>query len=161
VAEIVTDVLVFTTLVVTVNFALVAPADTVTLAGTVATAVLLLERVTITPPVGAGSDSVTVPVDGLPPVTVLGLRVSELRAGAAVLVICPPAARVYTTRRKMDRERKSATDTPRTPGHASPLDASPREASTKGEAPVVGEHRDRKTTPSRGLEGFTHDEAST
>jgi hypothetical protein len=60
-----------------VNVALVAPAPTVTLAGTVATAVLLFVRVTKTPPVGAAPFSATVPVDVPPPVTVAGLSVTE------------------------------------------------------------------------------------
>ena len=55
--------------------AVVAPAAIVTLAGTWATAVRLLESVTTRPPAGAGPSSVTVPVDGLPPCTVLGLMV--------------------------------------------------------------------------------------
>lgn len=61
-----------TTLVVTVNVAEVLPAATVTLVGTVATGVLLLDRVTTAPPAGAAPLRVTVPVDGLPPVTLLG-----------------------------------------------------------------------------------------
>lgn len=61
-----------TTLVVTVNVAEVLPAATVTLVGTVATDVLLLARVTTAPPVGAAPVRVTVPVDGLPPVTLVG-----------------------------------------------------------------------------------------
>jgi hypothetical protein len=50
----------------------VLPAATVTLAGTVATAVLLLDSVTTEPPDGAGPLSVTVPCDEMPPVTVVG-----------------------------------------------------------------------------------------
>jgi hypothetical protein len=60
-------------LVLTVNVALVAPAATVTLAGTVAAAVLPLERETVAPPLGAGPLRVTVPVVGDPPFTLLGL----------------------------------------------------------------------------------------
>jgi hypothetical protein len=78
----VTDVLVATGMVVTVNVAVVAPPATATLAGTVAAAVLLLLSVTTTPPVGAGPFSVTVPVDGVPPVTDVGFKLTELGAGA-------------------------------------------------------------------------------
>ena len=76
----VTGVEAVTALVFTGNVALVAPAATVTLDGTVAE-VLLLERLTVAPPLGAAPLSVTVPVEGDPPVTVLGLRVTEVRAG--------------------------------------------------------------------------------
>ena len=61
-----------TALVLTVNDALVAPAATVTLAGTLAAVVLLLESATCAPPVGAGPLSVTVPVEEFPPVTLVG-----------------------------------------------------------------------------------------
>ena len=69
-----------TALVVAVNVALVALAGTVTLPGTVA-AELLLDSVTGAPPPGAGPFSVTVPVELLPPVTVVGLTLSELGMG--------------------------------------------------------------------------------
>jgi len=72
-----------TALVLTVNVALLAPAATVTLAGTVAVDVLLLERETVAPPVGAGPLSVTVPVEADPPVTLVGFNVSEERVGRA------------------------------------------------------------------------------
>ena len=82
-AEIVTGVEVVTALVLTVNVALLAPAATVTLAGTVAAAVLL-EREMAAPPLRAGPLSVTVPVeDCAPPVTLVGLSVSEERVGRA------------------------------------------------------------------------------
>jgi len=82
VAEIVDDVLLATGLVVTVNVAVVAFAATVTLDGTVAAAVLLLVSVTTAPPLGAGPFSVTVPVEEVPPVTDVGLKLTELGAGA-------------------------------------------------------------------------------
>jgi hypothetical protein len=67
--------------VVTVKVALVCPAGTVTLGGTVATAVLLLESKTRTPPLGAGALSATLPVEEDPPMTPGGLRESEVRVG--------------------------------------------------------------------------------
>lgn len=70
-----------TALVLTVNDALVAPAATVTLDGTLAVVVLLLESVTCAPPTGAALLSETVPVEELPPVTLVGLNVSEERVG--------------------------------------------------------------------------------
>lgn len=69
-----------TVLVLTVNVALVAPAATVTLEGTLAAVVLLLESVTIAPPAGAAPLSVTVPVEEFPPVTLVGFTESEERA---------------------------------------------------------------------------------
>ena len=65
--------------VVTGKPARVAPAGTVTLAGTVAAVVLSLCRSTTKPPVGAGALMVTVPVTGSPPTTSVGLIVSEGR----------------------------------------------------------------------------------
>ena len=70
--------------VLTVNVRLVAPADTVTLAGTVAAAVLLLESVTTAPPDGAAPDNVTVPCDELPPVTLAGESDSDASVGELV-----------------------------------------------------------------------------
>jgi hypothetical protein len=72
-----------TGLVLTVNVALVAPAAIVTLEGTRATSVLLLESATGAPPAGAGPLNVTVPVDEFPPVALVGLNVSEASVGAA------------------------------------------------------------------------------
>ena len=68
---------------VTANVALVDPALTVTLAGTVAALVLLLDNVTTAPPDGAAAVSVAVPVAfALPPVTLVGEIESDERAGA-------------------------------------------------------------------------------
>ena len=71
-----------TGLVLTVNVALLAPAVIVTLEGTRATSVLLLESMTCAPPAGAGPLNVTVPADEFPPVTLVGLNVSEASVGA-------------------------------------------------------------------------------
>lgn len=66
-----------TALVLIVNVAAVAPAATVTLAGTRAAAVLLLESTTMAPPAGAAALSVTVPVEEFPPTTLVGFTVSD------------------------------------------------------------------------------------
>jgi hypothetical protein len=68
--------------VFTVKDALVAPAGMNTPVGTLA-APLLLERITCTPPAGAGALRVTVPLeDCKPPSTLEGLSVSEVSVGA-------------------------------------------------------------------------------
>jgi hypothetical protein len=82
----VTDVEVVTAMVVTVNVAVALPAATVTDEGTVAAEVLLLLSVTTVPPVGAAVLSVTVPVALAPPVTDVGLRLTELRDTPGVIV---------------------------------------------------------------------------
>jgi hypothetical protein len=74
-----------TILVFTIKLALVEPAGTVTLDGTLATPLLLLESVTCAPPEGAGPLKVTVPADDPtsgPPTTLDGLRVSEASVGS-------------------------------------------------------------------------------
>ena len=55
-----------------VKVALVLPAAMVTLAGTVAAAVLLLDNVTTAPISGAVPFKVTVPVEAAPPMTLVG-----------------------------------------------------------------------------------------
>ena len=82
-----TDVDVPTGVVLTAKVAVVAPAETVTPAGTVATLVLLLESETSAPLLGAGSLSVTVPVEELPPVTLVGLTLSEASVGAGGVTV--------------------------------------------------------------------------
>ena len=74
----VTEVDAVTGLVLTVKAAVVAPAGTATLEGTLA-APLLLESATCAPPAGAGPLSVTVPVEEFPPETLVGFSVSEER----------------------------------------------------------------------------------
>lgn len=96
-AVIVADVDVVTELVVIGNVAINAPAATVTLAGTVAAA-LLLVRATVHPPVGATVERRTVPCDAAPAVTVVGLTdtvesdvngIAGVRVSAA-LAVAPP-----------------------------------------------------------------------
>lgn len=67
--------------VLAVNEAFVAPGGTVTLAGTVANVVLLLAKEIRAPPCGAGALRATLPKDGAPPMTLLGLSVREVRLG--------------------------------------------------------------------------------
>ena len=86
-AEIVTGVEAATALVLIANVVLVAPAGTVTLPGTVAAAVLSLDSVTCAPPAGAGPSSVAVPVELLPPVTVVGFTPSEETTGGVTLSV--------------------------------------------------------------------------
>ena len=87
VAEIVAVFVVVTVLVLTIKVAELLPAATVTPDGTVATEVALLDRLTTVPPVGAGPVSVTVPVDGEGPFTVVGLSPRELRIGAVTVSV--------------------------------------------------------------------------
>lgn len=84
-AEIVTGVAAATPSVVTVNVTDVAPAGTVTEVGTVAVEVLELERKMGTPPVGAATEIVTVPVERFPPTTVVGASVTPVGRGAVAL----------------------------------------------------------------------------
>src|SRR5436190_22583250 len=70
-----------TAFVLTVKVAVEAPLGTVTLDGTVAAPVLLLDRETTAPPLGADALNSNVPVEELPPVTLDGLTPSETRGG--------------------------------------------------------------------------------
>src|SRR5262249_55045743 len=72
VAVIIAEVEFATAFVVTEKAAVVAPAGMVTLFGTVAAEVLLLDRVIAAPPAGAGAVAWMVPCDGLPPITGFG-----------------------------------------------------------------------------------------
>jgi len=58
-----------TAIVVIGKLAVVCPAGIETDAGIVTTEALLHDRVTVTPPAGAGALKVMVPVEGLPPDT--------------------------------------------------------------------------------------------
>jgi hypothetical protein len=74
-----------TAVVAIVNWAELLPALTVTVAGRVV-APLLSERATTIPPAGAGAERVTIPVELVPPVTVVGLSESPLSATGGVTV---------------------------------------------------------------------------
>jgi len=83
-AEMFTDVVLDTATVLTENVALVFPPATLTVSGTVATEVLLLDRDTTTPPLGAGLLIVTVPVETSPPTTEDGVtdkETSDIKGG--------------------------------------------------------------------------------
>jgi hypothetical protein len=77
-----------TGVVVTVKLPVFAPPDTVADIGTVATRMLLLRSETTAPEGGAAPSNVRVAVEGLPPVTVLGVNVREVKvATVAVMVV--------------------------------------------------------------------------
>ena len=80
-----------TALVLTLNVPLAAPAGMVTLEGTEA-APLSLVSATCPPPAGAGPSSVTVPVTGVPPVTLALLRLSAATLGGTTVrvAVCVP-----------------------------------------------------------------------
>jgi len=93
VAEIVTEAFAATLCVVKAKVALVAPAATVTDAGTDAAPELLLESVTTEPPKGAGPFKVTVAVLVPAPVNDVGVRVKAFSNGMTVstaVLLDPP-----------------------------------------------------------------------
>src|SRR5690242_10114525 len=69
-----------------VKLAVVAPAGTVTVAGTCRTP-LFADNGIGSPPVGAADAIVTVPVDDDPPLNVVGFALKPVNAGAGVKVI--------------------------------------------------------------------------
>jgi hypothetical protein len=81
-AAIVTTVFLFTEAVVMVKFADVFPANTFTVAGTLALLGLLLETFIVISPAGAGAVSVIVPIEVMPPRRLLGL--SDIPESVAV-----------------------------------------------------------------------------
>ena len=77
-----------TVAVVIVNVIVEALAGTVTVAGTDAAEVLLLDNVTVAPPVGAGPLRVTVATEEPPLITLVGFNASEVNvAGFTVSVV--------------------------------------------------------------------------
>jgi len=92
-AEIVRFVSVATAAVVTLNVAVVLPAATVTVDGTVATTELLLSETTV-PPLGAILESVTVPVTCEPPLIVFGDKTTLVTRGAVIFSV-PLAIRPF------------------------------------------------------------------
>ena len=89
---IIAEVDALTVLVVTVKLALVLPASIVTLAGTV-TAVELSESDMTAPPVGAAAVKVAVPVEELPPTTLVGFTETADKLAAA-RAVCGSKRRV-------------------------------------------------------------------
>ena len=83
VAERSTPFVAATDTVLMVKLALVAPAATVTLAGTVATAAFPLVSETTAPPLGAPLVNVTVPCEVLPPTIEVGFTLTVDKLGAA------------------------------------------------------------------------------
>jgi hypothetical protein len=120
-AVIVTEVELVTDEVVIPNWADVAPAATVTLAGTTAAA-FELAMVTTRPPLGAALVSVAVPVALLPPTTLVGLTLSVDSVGVVgVVVDCAVNRRVLekgpfvpdalTARTRQNKSRAGSPET--------------------------------------------------
>jgi hypothetical protein len=83
-AETFTVVLVWTGMLVNVNVVLVDPAGIVTVAGTVPAAGVSEDRLTGNPPTGALLLIVTVPVEGVPPMTDVGFITTVASVGAVI-----------------------------------------------------------------------------
>ena len=79
-AKTVAEVEVVVPAVATEKVAVVCPAATVTVVGTVADSPLV-DKLSMVPPVGAGELSVTVPVAGVPPTTDVGEMVNPIGTG--------------------------------------------------------------------------------
>jgi len=75
--------------VVAVKVVVLFPTVTVALAGTTTTEPVPLARVTVSPPAGAAWLSVTVPVEFVPPVTVAGLKLTDMTVIAGSTVTLP------------------------------------------------------------------------
>ena len=107
------DWILVTGTVATGKVALVEPAGTVTLGGTVAAAVLSLDRATDRPPVAAGDVKVTVPITGVPPTTSVAFNLTEDKAGVEVGVtfVLPPEASAADGALSMPTTARTATRT--------------------------------------------------
>jgi hypothetical protein len=81
------DICSVTDAVLTVKVPLVAPAATVTLPGTVAVLGMLLDSVTTAPPEGAAVVKVAVPVEALPPTTLVGFTDTDDKLAAAACAV--------------------------------------------------------------------------
>jgi hypothetical protein len=83
-----------------VKSALVLPAGTVTLVGTVVAQASLLERATTAPPAGASPLSITLPVEAVPADTVAGSTVTVAMwdhvMRPVALQVAPPSTLRYT-----------------------------------------------------------------
>ena len=88
-AEITAELAAATAFEVTTNVAVREFAETLTLGGTVAAALLELERATTAPPEGAGPLRVTVAVEFVPPVTAVGFSEREDTAGGLTVRVAP------------------------------------------------------------------------
>jgi hypothetical protein len=88
----ITVVLALTVEAFSVNPALVDPAAIVTDEGTVTLAAPPVPVVTVSPPVGAGADTVTVHAVEPGVVTVAGVQATALTLNGGLMVTCPPVA---------------------------------------------------------------------